>query len=175
MDLKAAPSVAFIVSICLAAGAGCSSQKTRADSRIYSMGERVQVGPLIYRVMDTQWRSQLGEAPNARIPRDRFVIVRLSVTNSGVGTSSIPAMKLVDAGGHTYDELTEGQGVPEWLGYLRNVKPAETEHGRVLFDLPRGSYRLVVADDAEPENQKTALIDIPLQLGPPSGGLPAVK
>ena len=44
------------------------------------------------------------------------------------------------------------------------MKPAETLHGSILFDVPTGSYGLKVVDDAEPENQSSALIQMPLEL-----------
>jgi hypothetical protein len=137
------------------------------------MGERVEVGSLIYTVMDTEWHTQLGEGPDARLPQHRFMTVRLSVTNSGVSDSAVPAMSLVDAQGQAYPELTDGHGVAEWLGLLRTVKPAQTERGRVLFDVPTGAYRLRVANDADPEEQKAAHIDLPLQLTPALPEAPA--
>jgi len=47
------------------------------------------------------------------------------------------------------------------------VKPADTLHGRVVFDVPTAEYRLKLSDDAEPENVKLATVDLPLQLGAP--------
>ncbi len=154
------------VAVVLLLTAGCSSQSTSADSRVFGVGERAQAGPLIYRVLDTEWREQIGDGAAARVPRDRFLLVRLSVTNSGASDSGIPTLKLVDSRGNEHQELSEGQGVAEWFGYLRTVKPAQTEYGRVLFDAPAGTYRLIVASDADPEQQKTATIVIPLQIGP---------
>jgi hypothetical protein len=139
------------------------------------MGEPVTVGPLIYTVMDTEWRSQLGEGPTARLPENRFLLVRLSVTNSGASNAMVPAMAAVDPGGQSHLELTDGQGVDEWLGYLRTLRPAETDRGRVVFDVPPNSYRLRVTNDAEPGAEKVALIEMPLQLGPVVPSLPAAK
>jgi hypothetical protein len=130
------------------------------------MGEPVQVGPLIYTVLDAEWHDQLGEPPSVRTPQRRFFAIRLSVTNSGVASSGIPALRLVDSHGTAYEELSEGEGVQEWLGFLREVKPAETERGRILFDVPTGSYKLRLVNDAEPDLEKVALVEIPLQLGP---------
>jgi hypothetical protein len=146
--------------------AGCSSGRPEADNRVYRMGEPVTVGPLIYTVTETEWHNQLGEGPTARLPQYRFLLVRLSVTNSGASNSAIPAMALVDASGQTRLELADGEGVPEWLGYLRTISPAQTERGRVVFDAPPNAYRLRVTDDAEPGAEKAALIDVPLQLSP---------
>jgi hypothetical protein len=128
------------------------------------MGDRVQVGTLIYTVLETEWLDQLGEDPNSRMPRNRFLTVRLSVTNSGSAPSGVPLMSVADASGHSFAEMNDTPAPPEWLGYIRTVNPADTLHGRVVFDVPAGAYRLMVSDDAEPENVKSAAIELPLQL-----------
>ena len=142
----------------------CGSGAGSPESRIYRMGERVAAGRLIYNVLETDWHVQLGEGPNPRIPNHRFLLIRLTVTNSGIEESNIPLLALVNARGETFNELSEGEGVPEWLGLLRRIKPAGTEQGRVIFDVPRGPYRLLVKDDTlETEPEKVALIEIPHQ------------
>jgi hypothetical protein len=50
---------------------------------------------------------------------------------------------------------------------LRKLAPAQTEQGRVLFDVPTGAYRLRVTDDSpEAGTEKVAVVDIPLRLEP---------
>jgi hypothetical protein len=131
------------------------------------MGEAVQVGPLIYTVLDAEWFDQLGDPPNVRVPQQRFLAIRVSVTNSGSGPSGVPTLRLEDSRGKAHEELTNGEGLSDWLGYLRTVKAAQTERGRLLFDVPLGTYRLRVVNDADPENERVALVEIPLQLGSP--------
>lgn len=128
------------------------------------MGERVQVGTLIYTVLETEWLDQFGEGANARMPRNRFLTVRLSVTNSGIAPSGVPPMSITDASGHSFAELNDSPAPPEWLGYIRTVQPADTLHGRVAFDVPAAAYQLKVSDDVEPENVKSVAIELPLQL-----------
>ncbi len=130
------------------------------------MGERVRVGPLIYTVQGTEWHDQLGDGPDLRMPQHRFLLVRVSITNSGIRETGIPPMSLLGPGGEQHPELSDGKQVPEWLGFLRSVKPAETEHGRVLFDVPSGTYRLRVSAEAETEEAPYALIEIPFQVPP---------
>lgn len=154
---------------------GCSSGRPAAQTHLYRMGEPVTVGPLIYTIMDTEWHTQLGEGPTARWPQHRFLLVHLSVTNSGAGNSAIPAISVVDSSGRSYLELTDGQGVSEWLGYLRSVQPAQTERGRVVFDVPPNAYKLRITNDAEPGSEMAALIDLPLQLGPTTPALPSQR
>jgi hypothetical protein len=145
---------------------GCTSQRTSADTRVYRMGERAEAGSLVYNAIEADWHDELGEGVATRRPQTRFLAVRLSVTNSGNKTANVPAMVLVDSKGQTYPELSDGEGLPEWLGFLRMLKPAETEHGRVLFDVPTGAYKLRISDESDPDKPKAALIDIPLQLAP---------
>ncbi len=144
--------------------AGCGSRATETDTKMYKMGERVQVGPLIYTVLDTEWMDSLGEVPEVRMPQHRFLAVRVSVTNSGAASSGIPAFSLTDVGGTSFSELNDGRGLNEWLGYLRTIKPAETIHGKALFDVPAASYRLSLMNDAAPEEAKVATVDLPLDL-----------
>jgi len=160
-----AGAAAMVLAACLLLS-GCSSGKSGADSRVYRMGEPVAAGALIYNVSDTEWHEQLGEGLTARLPQHRFLVVRLSVTNSGARNSAVPSMALVDSAGQTYLELPDGQGVPGWMGYLRTISPAQTERGTVVFDAPPNTYRLRVSNDAEPGAEKFALIELPLQLAP---------
>jgi hypothetical protein len=67
--------------------------------------------------------------------------------------------------------LENGEGVSNWLGILRTVRPAETLQGQILFDVPLTSYRLRVPDGAGPGEEKYAWISIPLRMdvdGPPT-------
>jgi hypothetical protein len=154
--------------------AGCGSSGSKALKTV-KMGERVQVGPLIYTVLEAEWKSAIGDPPDVKYPRHKFLVIRLTVTNSGAAESSIPHTTLVDAQGNSYSEGVEGQHIPEWLPVLRRVKPAETEQGRVYFDAPPGAQSLRVADDADPGQEQFALVEIPLHLEPEeSPNLPSV-
>jgi hypothetical protein len=138
---------------------GCA--KGPAPVRVYKMGEQVQAGRLIYTIYETEWKPQLGDGPTATIPSNRFLIVRLSVTNGGAQTYDIPQMALLDSAGKSYPELAEAPGLTDWMGIVRKVQPARTEEGRVVFDVPMSAYKLNVLDEAEP-GEASALIDMPL-------------
>ena len=150
---------------------GCSS--TGSATRIYQMGERAEVGSLVYSVLECRWATQFGEGAGSRTPRDRFLLLRLSVTNSSSREVSVPLTAVETAGGSSFDELTQVEGVPEWLGVLRKLKPVETVFGWVVFDVPQGDYKLRVADDALiAEEARTALIEVPLRFGRTTDFLP---
>lgn len=147
---------------------GCSSERaSRHDPKVYHMGEPVRTGPLVYSVLDTEWLDQIGDPLAPRLPHDHFLSVRISVTNAGSATSGVPPLKIANSHGVIFAEINDAKDLPEWLGYIRSVRPAETLHGRLLFDAPTGDYSLKVADDADPENQSTATVQMPLELTRP--------
>lgn len=148
--------------------AGCSSKES-FPVRTYPMGERVTLGHLIYTVFETQWLTHLGEQPNMRVPQNRYLLLRVSITNSGSGEIIAPAITLVDDAGQTYSEVPNGEGVPQWIGLLRQIKPAESAQGNLIFDVPPKHYKLSVTDETE---QKTALVDIPLSFTGETPDLP---
>jgi hypothetical protein len=149
---------------------GCS--RSEPTLRTFQMGERAEVGRLIYTTLETRWLTQIGEMPDAKIPKNRFLLIRVSIANSGSGDLLAPSLSLVGDDGQTIPELTDAQGAPQWIGALRSVKPAEAAQGNVVFDAPPRHYKLRVADE---NDENAALIDIPLSFGsalPPAPGSP---
>jgi hypothetical protein len=144
---------------------GCSSRARDGVAKVSLMGEPAEVGQLIYTVTDSDWFDQLGEPPAIRLPQRRFLVIHLSVTNSGGEVSGVPRMRIEDARG-TFEELADGRGVPDWFGGFRLVQPAETETGAVVFDAPLGAYRLRVINDADEAHEVSGSIEIPIQVGP---------
>jgi len=136
-----------------------SCSRRPAPVRTYPMGERVQLGQLIYTVFETQWMTHFGEGLNQRVPQNRYFLVRMSITNAGSVDTMVPAMSVVDDSGQIHAELSNGDGVPQWIGYLRNVKPAESAQGNILFDAAPKHYKLRITDETE---QEVRMIDIPL-------------
>jgi len=140
---------------------GCAPSGPPLVSK-YLMGEKVQLGKLSYTVFETQWMTQFGEGPMARVPQNRFFLVRFSAVNGGSDDVPVPNMTIQDDRGQVYEELSTGEGVPQWAGYLRKVKPADSVQGNALFDAPPGHYKLKLSDETI---TKAALIDIPLSFG----------
>ena len=98
---------------------------------------------------------------------DRFALYPLR--KRGSTDLMVPALTLVDDAGQTSQELPDGDQVPEWTGYLRRVKPAETLQGNVVFDVPPKHYRLRVTDET---SQKSRDIDIPLHFASETPDMP---
>ncbi len=138
-----------------------------SDGVVREMGELTTVGPMNYTVLEAEWQTQLGQSVEAVIPRHKFLLVRLQVSNGGNQQVALPLLRLVDAWGETHMELSDVKGVPDWLGLLRILDPATTMQGTIVFDVPAGDYKLQVTDAGDLENERTALIQIPLMIRPP--------
>ena len=149
----------------------CGDEEKTSPVLTYPMGERAPVGHIIYKVFETQWLTQIGQGADARIPQHRFFLVRLSAVNS-LGTDVIvPNFSMEDDKGNTYPELSSGEGVAQYIGYLRSVKPAESVQGNTLFDAPPAHYKMKVSDET---GEKTAYIDIPLSFTSTPTEVPSV-
>ena len=146
-------------------GGGCSA--VTQSERVHQMGDLATVGPVIYNVLETEWRAGLGETFQQKIPKNKYLLVRLTITNSGNKDVAIPLLSLEDQAGNSHMEVSEVEGLSGWLGLLRVVEPAGTLQGVIVFDVPVGDYRLRVTDGGELESEKTALVEIPLTLGTP--------
>ncbi len=140
---------------------GCSTESP-APVNTYLMGEKVPLGRLSYTVFETQWLTHLGDGPTQRVPQNRFFLIRFSAVNSASNDVSVPTLTIEDDHGKVYEEIANGESVPQWAGYLRTVKPADTVQGNALFDAPPGHYKLKLSDET---STRAAKIDIPLTFG----------
>lgn len=155
--------------LCLAVVA-CSRQ-TAGPEQTYEMGVAAHVGTLSYTVIDASWRDAFGSSSEARTPDHSFLVLNISVTNNGAGTTGIPMATLVGSDGKEYRELDKGEDIPGWLGTIRMVDASQSEHGNIVFDVPMGAYKLRVSSGGDPEHEQTALVNIPLRVeAPPSVG-----
>jgi hypothetical protein len=110
---------------------------------------------------------QLGDGPDARLPQNRFLLVRISVTSSAGAETYVPNLTLEDDAGGTCSESSNGEEVPHWIGYLRSIKPADTLQGDVVFDCVPKHYRLKLVN----EGGRGAYVDIPLSFETESPGV----
>ena len=166
-DLR--PGALFAAIIASILFTGCSSDEKTYPVRTYNMGERVDLGHIVYIVFETQWLTHIGEGPDERIPQNRFFLVRMQATNS-LGTDIIvPNFTIEDDNGKVYHELDNGEGVPQWIGFLRSVKPADSAQGNAVFDAPPRHYKLKIQDE---NSDRAAYIDIPLSFGAETPEMP---
>lgn len=154
--------VAMVAATCLLALSGCHGGA--APERVGAMGTPLAVGPLTYTAVETEWRDSIDTSKGPRVPKDRFLLVHVTVLNTSSEQKASPLLQIVDAKGGVHPELAEGDGVTDWMGYLRLLAPREGRSGRLLFDVPQGACKLRVSSGGDPEAEQTALIDIPLQL-----------
>ena len=136
---------------------GCSQKPLPV--RTYPMGEKVTVGSTVYSVFETQWLTHIGVPPDEKVPRNRYYLVRISAVNGGGSEVMLPNLAVEDDSGASYPELTTDVGAPQWIGMLRQVRPADSVSGNLVFDCPPGHYKLRLTDE---ETGHAALIDIPL-------------
>lgn len=141
---------------------GCSKQNSVQIN--FQMGDRITAGPMAYNVIQTVWRTQLGDIFKTRVPENRFLMITLSATNGGGGEISVPLLTLEGDNGKEYHELENGDGIGNWFGLIRTISPAETRQGNIVFDVPLTSYRLRLTDGGEPGTEKFVWVDIPLRI-----------
>jgi len=153
---------AAVAAAVLLASCGGGAEEKTYPIRTYNMGERIQLGHISYQIFETQWMTHIGEGPDARVPQHRFFLIRLSAVNGAPSEVTVPNFVIEDDNGKTYNELSDGTGVPQYVGYLRMVKPAEAAQGNALFDAPPRHYKLKIMDE---DQEKIAWVDIPLNFG----------
>jgi hypothetical protein len=153
---------AILLLSCIAMTAGCRKSTDASFVGTFRMGERVQVGPLVYQVLESDWRNELGAG--GRIPRDRYLFVKVSITNSSGTAVSVPGFT-IEGNGKSFGEITEEMDkVDNWFGLLRNIEGSQTEQGWVVFDAPMAAYKLVATDGGDVGAEKYAHVDIPVHL-----------
>lgn len=157
-------ALAASAAFCLAGCAGKSASKT------YEMGEEIATGSLVYVVTQTTWNEQLDGEHGARVPAHKFLLVNVTVRNGGRETAGVPLLAIIDSAGKETMELDKGEGVPQWLGALRTLPPGETISGNLLYDVPRGAYKLRVSSGGDVEKESTALVNLPYSVEPGKGG-----
>lgn len=148
----------------------CGGESTSTDSFVYKMGEKVSVGSLIYTVLEAEWKSELSSGGGGlpQTPKNRFLVLKISMTNSGGAQATIPLLTLESPRKGSSMEVSEVKDLSNWLGLVRLVNPAQTDQGYIVFDVPTGAYKLRVTDGKEPGSEVTRLIDIPLALSEPA-------
>lgn len=142
--------------------AGCRKQTSEQVN--FQMGERVIATPMVYNVVQTVWRTQLGDLFKIRVPDHRYLLITLSATNGGGRAVAMPFFQLEGPNREQYKELETGDGIDNWFGLLREIAPADTKQGIIAFDVPLTSYRLRLTDGGEAGSEKFVWVEIPLRM-----------
>jgi hypothetical protein len=165
--VKSGAAAAGVLVLVVGFLSGCGHAEVRPTES--AMGEKLTLGSLTYNVIESNWYSQLGEGFKIRSPQQRFLAVTLSITNGGGSDAAVPLLILEDSAGTTATELSNGDGVTNWMGLLRSVGPAQTLEGKILFDVPLASYKLRVTDGGGPGAEKYGWVSIPLRMDVDTG------
>jgi hypothetical protein len=164
--MKRVPLVLLLLAALSIAGGllltGCNKRNSVQIN--FQMGDRITAGPVVYNVIQTMWRTQLGDIFKVRVPQNRFLMITLSATNGSGKEISVPLSTLEGDNGKEYRELENGDGIDNWFGLIRTISPAETRQGNIVFDVPLTSYRLRLTDGGEPGTEKFVWVDIPLHI-----------
>ena len=137
----------------------CGDSDSSYPVRTYNLGEKISLGHINYQVFETQWLTHLGEGPDQRIPKHRFFLVRLAAMSNAGSDLIVPNFTVEDDSGTSYPEVSESEGVPQHIGYLRTLASNGSVTGNALFDCPPRHYKLKLQDET---GEKIAYIDIPL-------------
>ena len=147
----------------------CGDSASTTDSIAYKMGDKVPVGTMIYSVLEAEWKTDLSAVEGLpQTPQNRFLVLKVSITNSGGAQMAIPLLTLENPKKESSMEVSDVRNLPNWLGLVRLVNPASTETGYIVFDVPTSAYKLRVTDGKESGADTTRLIDIPLSLNEPT-------
>lgn len=139
---------------------GCPDAKSTAEQRVYQMGERVDVGGVVYTVLESEWRASIGEGSDEIIPKNRFLILRVTITN-GTGTpANLPFLTVENAKQESTMEVDNAKPVAGWMGLVRVVAAAQTEEGKMVFDVPPGNYKVRVSNGSG-DSEVTRLVEVP--------------
>jgi hypothetical protein len=152
----------ILLAACLLALSACNKGAGEGGA-VYQMGEKVALGSMTFSVLESEWRTEIGEGLTAQAPKHRFLILRLAATNGGGAQQDIPFLNLENAKKETFPEVSDVKGLARWFGMIRLVNPAATEEGLLVFDVPPGPYLLRVVGRVNDE-EISRLVEIPYSL-----------
>jgi hypothetical protein len=138
---------------------GCNRQQNSAQIN-FQMGDRITAGPVVYNVIQTMWRTQMGDIFKTRVPENRFLMITISATNGSGSEISVPLLTLEGDKGKEYHELENGDGVNNWFGLMgpASLPPdIATSLGKLFLELlgptpdrARRAYRRFVREGQVP-------------------------
>ena len=86
----------------------CGEEEKSFPVRTYNLGDRIELGHIVYVVFETQWLTHIGDPATGRVPQNRFFLIRFSATNGGSNDSTVGNPTITDDKGQTYEELSNG-------------------------------------------------------------------
>ena len=130
----------------------------------YQVGEKVELGPLTYTVLESAWRSQLGDPGRPRYPEQRFLVIGVQIQNTGSSEATVPPFVVVGSSNQEVKESSNGEGVERWLGLIRTIGPKQQAEGFVLFDTALGTYRLKLTESGDSGEDRHTFVAVPARI-----------
>ena len=72
------------------------------EDRVVALGTPVAVGQLTYTAIESEWRETLESSNGQRIPRNRYLMINISVLNNAPEERAAPLLQVEDAKGRVY-------------------------------------------------------------------------
>jgi RNA polymerase subunit RPABC4/transcription elongation factor Spt4 len=120
-----------------------TEQNSKPEPKVYAEGESVRIGSFVYSVNDSMWRSAIGGQYNRQDANASFLVVEVSVTNSGNEGAMIPSLELTDNKKNDYESSSKSWVLDRSIGALDRLNPGVTKTGLVVFDVPmKEGYKL---------------------------------
>lgn len=154
----------FTLALAIAAATGCGQQQAGQNTIQFRIGEPLLVRPFTYTVLETRWRPQLGELFSTQIPQHQFLLIRLSITNSGGTPTPAPLLTLEGPDGTVHQEHQKGDGINNWMGLLRVIGPGQTDEGWIVFDVAPNNYILRCYGELIGDVEQVGQFRIPLSM-----------
>ena len=156
--------VFFIVFALLSSGgnnsstAGTTSATETPASTVHHMNETVNVGYWSYTVTRVRWGNTMGPSFAPEHADAKFLQVYITIRNNDRTPSTLAPLKLVDPEGREYAESSKGALMRGSFDILKELNPGVTSNGFVLFDVPFGTYQLLLSGGFE--NSETARVQL---------------
>ena len=144
----------------------CGETKKESSAKPWQMGEKVPLGPFTYSVIESERKTELTTSKGRLDPKQRFLVLQLTVSNGSTERKALSFLQIRNDKGEEFPEVQDLEGMPGWMGILRDIPPAGSVTGNIVFDAPLGHYRLVLNDGGAAGEERTSLVDLPLLMPP---------
>ena len=165
-QIKKQTMLAIVTVLAFLSVFSCGGSRKESTAKPWQMGEKVPLGPFTYSVIESEWKTELAGSKGRLDPKQRFLVLKLIVANSATERKALSFLAVRNDKGEEFPEVQDVEGVPGWMGFLREIPPGGTDTGTIIFDAPLGHYRLVLNDGGAPGEERISLVDLPLQMLP---------
>lgn len=131
------------------------------------IGGTVHVGYWSYSINGFRWMPFLGSEYMVERPDAQFLVLDISARNDDKTASTLPPIKLVNDAGQVFSESSAGAMQQGFFGPLKELNPGVTSRGLVAFDVPQGTYQVLLPGGfSSDETAKVLLSEDPARSRP---------